>query len=102
MIGSSTRFAMLLAAMLAAWQPSIAIAADEDTQLWQYFVVTGDLDRDTSLTIDGSQRWREQARGGDQQTIRFTILQAVADGVRIGGGGGVFDAGGNTEIRSFQ
>ncbi|MDT8280719.1 MAG: DUF2490 domain-containing protein [Erythrobacter sp.] len=102
MIGSSTRFAMLLAAMLAAWQPSKAIAADEDTQLWQYFVVTGDLDRDTSLTIDGSQRWREQARGGDQQTIRFTILQAVADGVRIGGGGGVFDAGGNTEIRSFQ
>lgn len=102
MFGSSTRFAMLLAAMLAAWQPSKAIAADEDTQLWQYFVVTGDLDRDTSLTIDGSQRWREQARGGDQQTIRFTILQAVADGVRIGGGGGVFDAGGNTEIRSFQ
>lgn len=102
MIGSSTRFAMLLAAMLAAWQPSKAIAADEDTQLWQYFVVTGDLDRDTSLTIDGSQRWREQARGGDQQTIRFTVLHAVADGVRIGGGGGVFDAGGNTEIRSFQ
>lgn len=102
MIGSSTRFAMLLAAMLAAWQPSKAIAADEDTQLWQSFVVTGNLDRATSLTIDGSQRWREQARGGDQQTIRFTVLHAVADGVRIGGGGGVFDAGGNTEIRSFQ
>ncbi|PKP94324.1 MAG: hypothetical protein CVT75_04460 [Alphaproteobacteria bacterium HGW-Alphaproteobacteria-14] len=102
MTRSLTHVLMLLAALVAAWQPSKAIAADEDTQLWQYFVVTGDLDQDTSLTIDASHRWREQARGGDQQTIRFTILQAVADGVRIGGGGAVFDAGGNTEIRSFQ
>lgn len=37
------RFAVLLAAMLAAWQPSKAMAADEDVQLWQFVFLTGDL-----------------------------------------------------------
>lgn len=96
------RFGMLLAATLAAWQPSIVHAADEDVQLWQFVFLTGDLDKDTRLTVDATQRWREDARGGDQQTIRFTIEQTVAQGVRIGGGGAVFDAGGMTEIRPHQ
>lgn len=71
-------------------------------QLWQFFNLTGDLDEDTRLTIDGTQRWREDARGGEQQTIRVTVEQTVADGVRIGGGGAVFEAGGVTELRPHQ
>jgi hypothetical protein len=96
------RSALLLAASLAAWQPSVVHAADEDVQLWQIMNVTGDLDRDTRLTVDASHRWREDARGDEQQTIRVTFEQTVADGVRIGGGGAVFEAAGNTEIRPHQ
>lgn len=96
------RFAMLLAATMAAWQPSKAKAQDEDLQLWHVLNVTGDLDEDTRLTVDASHRWREQARGDEQQTLRFTIEQTVAKGVRIGGGGAVFEAGGRTEIRPHQ
>jgi Protein of unknown function (DUF2490) len=96
------RFAMLLAALAAAWQPSIARAQDEDVQLWHVLNVTGDIAKDTRLTVDASQRWREQARGDEQQTLRFTIEQTIAKGVRIGGGGAVFEAGGNTELRPHQ
>ncbi|ASJ91804.1 DUF2490 domain-containing protein [Porphyrobacter sp. CACIAM 03H1] len=96
------RIAMLLAATLAAWQPSKARAAEEDVQLWQIAIVTGDLAKDTALTVDVSQRWRETARGGDQQTFRFSIDQRVAEGVRIGGGAAVFEAGGSTELRPHQ
>ncbi|MCZ8369013.1 MAG: DUF2490 domain-containing protein [Porphyrobacter sp.] len=96
------RFATLLAAMLAAWQPSKAKAADEDVQLWQFVNLTGDLDDDTRLTIDATQRWREEARGGEQQTLRITVEQTVAKGVRTGGGAAVFDAGGLTELRPHQ
>lgn len=93
---------MLLAALGAAWQPSKAHAQDEDVQLWHIVNLTGDLDNDTRLTVDASQRWREQARGDDQQTLRFTIEQTVAKGVRIGGGAAVFETGGNTELRPHQ
>jgi hypothetical protein len=96
------RIATLLAALACAWQPSKAWAQDEDVQLWHFFNLTGDLDQDTRLTIDASQRWREEARGGDQQTLRFTIEQAVAKGVRIGGGAMVLEADGNTELRPHQ
>lgn len=102
MIIGSMRFAMLLAALAAAWQPSIAHAAEEDVQLWHYVFLTGDLDKDTRLTLDASQRWREQARGDEQQTFRFTIEQTVAKNVRIGGGAAVFEADGNTELRPHQ
>ena len=96
------RIATLLSALACAWQPSKAWAQDEDVQLWHVFNVTGDLDEDTRLTVDASQRWREEARGGDQQTLRFTIEHTVAKGVRIGGGAMVLDAGGNTELRGHQ
>lgn len=98
MLGNAT----LLAALAAAWQPSTAQAADEDTQLWIYGVAASDLDDDTHLTIDASARWREVRRGDEQQTIRFNLEQEVADSVRIGGGLGVFEAGGQTEIRPHQ
>jgi hypothetical protein len=94
------RIATLLAVTLAAWQPSKAWAQDEDVQLWQFFNLTGDLDKDTRLTIDATQRWREDARGGEQQTLRVTMEQTVAEGVRIGGA--VFEAGGVTELRPHQ
>lgn len=102
MIRWPIRFALLLAATIAAWQPSIARAADEDVQLWLYAVARGDLDDDTRLTIDASARWRELGRGDEQQTIRFNIEQEFGDSVRIGGGLGVFEAGGLTEIRPHQ
>lgn len=96
------RTATLLAALCAAWQPSIAQAQDEDVQLWIYAVATGDLDDNTRLTLDASARWREQRRGDEQQTLRFNIEQEVTDSIRIGGGLGVFDAGGLTELRPHQ
>ena len=98
----AVRCLALLAALMAAWQPSKAIAQDTDTQLWQFVFLTGDLDMDTRLTLDATQRWREDARGGEQQTIRVMVEQTVGDGIRIGGGGAVFDAGGLTEIRPHQ
>lgn len=98
----AVRSLALLAALAAAWQPSKALADNTDTQLWQFVFLTGDLDKDTRLTVDATQRWREAARGGEQQTFRVTLEQTVADGVRIGGGGAVFDAGGLTEIRPHQ
>ena len=96
------RTATLLAALCAAWQPSITQAQDEDVQLWIYAVATGDLDDNTRLTLDSSARWREQRRGDEQQTVRFNIEQEVTDSIRIGGGLGVFDAGGLTEVRPHQ
>lgn len=99
---SIMRFAVLLAALVAAWQPSKAVAADEDTQLWVIANVSGDIADGTRLTIDASQRWREQARGGQQQTLRFNIDRTIAQGVRIGGGAMVLDASGNTELRPHQ
>lgn len=96
------RTATLLAALCAAWQPSIAQAQDEDVQLWIYAVATGDLDDNTRLTLDASARWREERRGDEQQTVRFNIEQEVTDSIRIGGGLGVFDAGGLTEVRPHQ
>ncbi len=101
-MGHTVRNLALLAALVAAWQPSSALADNDDTQLWQFVFLTGDLDKDTRLTVDASQRWREEARGGEQQTLRLTIEQTIAPGVRIGGGGAVFDAGGLTEIRPHQ
>lgn len=102
MTNGAVRSAMLIAALGAAWQPSKAYAADEDVQFWVYAVATGDLDDNTRLTIDASARWREQQRGDEQQTLRFNIEQEVADFARIGGGLGVFEAGGLTEVRPHQ
>lgn len=99
---TAVRLLPLLAALGAAWQPSIASAADEDTQLWIYAVAVTDLDDDTRLTFDASARWREERRGDEQQTIRFNLEQEVGDSVRVGGGLGVFEAGGLTEIRPHQ
>jgi len=80
-----------------------AAAQDEDTQLWAYAVAKTDLSDDTSLAVDFTARWREERRGDEQQTARFTVLHEVTDGVRIGGGGGVFETEGRrTELRPHQ
>lgn len=103
MIMTPNRFVSVIACVLAAWQPSAAFAQEEDVQLWVYALVQGDLDEETRLTIDGSARWREQRSGDEQQTLRFSIDRKAADGVRIGGGFGVFEAsGGDTELRPHQ
>lgn len=97
------RSALLLAALAAAWQPSKAFAADEDTQFWLNANVTGEIGEDTTLTVDSTQRWRADAVGGDQHTVRFTLERALDDDARIGGGIGVFETeGGLTEVRVHQ
>jgi len=82
-------------------------AQDQDTQLWVYAVARTDLAEETGLTVDFTARWREERRGDEQQTARFTVLHEVADGVRVGGGAGVFETpsangGGRTELRPHQ
>lgn len=77
-------------------------AQDEDTQLWIYAVATGDIDRETNITLDASARWREQSRGDEQQTLRANIMHRIASGVELGGGAGVFKARGETELRPHQ
>ena len=96
------RFATLLAAMLAAWQPSSALAADEDTQFWLAGFVRGKLDEDVYLTVDTSYRLRESQIGPDQQILRVTVEKEVADGLRIGGGAAIFETDGQTEFRPHQ
>jgi len=96
------RLSGLIACWLAAWQPSIAHAADEDTQLWLIGAARTELDEETRATLDGSLRLREDARGGNEKTMRMTIEHEVADDVLAGGGAGVWDAGGATEVRVFQ
>jgi hypothetical protein len=97
------RIALLLAATLAAWQPSKAQAGEEDTQLWLNAIATGKIGEDTTLTIDATQRWRGADEvGADQQTIRVALDQQVADRTRIGGGIMLFDTAGLTEIRTHQ
>ncbi|MCX9146330.1 DUF2490 domain-containing protein [Erythrobacter sp. WG] len=94
---------MLLAALAAAWQPSKAWAAEEDTQFWLNAFATGKIAEKTTLTIDATQRWRsDQETGADQQTIRVMAEQQVAERTRIGGGVMLFDTAGLTEIRLHQ
>lgn len=98
--GNSKSGALAFVALLWA---APCLAQEEDTQFWVYAVAKTDLGEDTSLTVDFTARWREQRRGDEQQTARFTILHEVTDGVRLGGGGGVFETeGGRTEIRPHQ
>lgn len=95
--------AMLLAATLAAWQPSKAHAQDEDVQFWLNAVATGEIADGTTLTVDATHRWRTQDEvGADQQTIRIMVDQQVADRTRLGGGVMVFDTAGLTEVRLHQ
>jgi hypothetical protein len=92
----------LIAALSATWQPSKASAQDNDTQFWLYLNASGEIADDTRITVDISQRWREQARGDEQQTLRFSIDHSIAEGVTLGGGAGIFENGGTTEIRPHQ
>lgn len=96
------RIATLLAAMLAAWQPSKACAADEDTQFWLVSFVRGKIDKDIYLTVDASHRWRDPEFGADQQTFRVSVEKALDDDVRIGGGMSLFQTGGISEYRPHQ
>lgn len=94
--------AMLLAALIAAWQPSKARAAEEDTQFWLTTVVTGPVGERTTLTMDASHRWRSDTAGTDQQTFRAMLDERIADRTRIGGGVMILEANGRTEFRLHQ
>jgi hypothetical protein len=98
-----TRAATLLAVTIAAWQPSSALAAEEDTQFWLLGFARGNLDEDVFVIVDTSLRLREPQIGPDQQTIRVTIEQGFAENRgRIGGGFAVFETNGQTEFRPHQ
>lgn len=100
---SPIRFALLLAATFAAWQPSKASAGEEDTQFWLNAIATGAIGEGTTLTVDATQRWRgDDEVGNDQQTVRMMVEQQVADNARLGGGIMLFDTAGLTEIRTHQ
>lgn len=96
------RIATLLAAMLAAWQPSSAHANPEDTQFWVVGFARGKIDKDIYLTVDSSYRWRDPEFGADQQTFRVSVEKALDDDVRIGGGMSLFQTGGVSEYRPHQ
>lgn len=96
------RFAMLLAALACAWQPSVARANPEDTQFWVVGFARGKLDDDVYITIDSSYRWRDPEFGADQQTFRVSIEKALEDDVRIGGGAALFQTGGVSEYRLHE
>lgn len=94
---------LLLAALIAAWQPSKARASEEDTQFYLNAIATGAIGDGTTMTVDATQRWRQDARGGNQSTLRVTIERKVDKAARVGGGIGVFEtASGLTEIRVHQ
>jgi len=94
---------MLLAALAAAWQPSKASAAEEDTQFWLLGFVRGKVGKDVFLVVDTSLRVREQQIGPDQQTIRVTIEKGFAENrLRAGGGFAIFETAGQTELRPHQ
>ncbi len=66
-------------------------------------VARGEISEGLDWTLDGSLRWREEARGDEQQTVRVTLRQDIDDGVRIAGGLFVLETeGGRTEIRTFE
>ncbi len=96
------RSAMLLAAALAAWQPSKAQANPEDTQFWLVGFARGKIGEDVLLTIDTSYRWRDPEFGADQQTFRVSVEKSLEDDVRIGGGMALFQSGAVSEYRPHQ
>ncbi|MEE4538601.1 MAG: DUF2490 domain-containing protein [Erythrobacter sp.] len=100
---STPRLAPIALVLAATHSPVFAQRADEDTQLWVYLVAEAQLDEKTDLTVDASARWREERRGDEQRTLRFTLLREVAGGTQLGGGAGIFEAeGGATELRVHQ
>lgn len=103
MAASIIRIATLLAAMLGAWQPSTARAAEDDTQFWVLGFVRGNLADGVFLVVDTSLRQREPQIGPDQQTVRVTLEQGFAGNrMRLGGGFAIFETAGQTEFRPHQ
>lgn len=102
MTRSPLRIATLLAATLAAWQPSIALANPEDTQFWVVGFARGKVGDELYLTVDTSYRWRDPEFGADQQTFRVSVEKALDDELRIGGGMSLFQTGGVSEYRPHQ
>ena len=102
MTRSPLRIATLLAATLAAWQPSIALANPEDTQFWVVGFARSKVGDELYLTVDTSYRWRDPEFGADQQTFRVSVEKALDDELRIGGGMSLFQTGGVSEYRPHQ
>jgi hypothetical protein len=98
----TARVLALLAAVIAAWQPSKAMANPEDTQFWLVGFARGKVGDGIYLTIDTSYRWRDPEFGADQQTFRVSVEKALEDDIRIGGGMSLFQTGGVSEYRPHQ
>jgi hypothetical protein len=102
MIRRQIRCATLLAALLAAWQPSKAHANEEDTQFWLLAFARGKIADDIHLTVDSSYRVRSPDFGADQQTFRVSVEKSLPDDLRIGGGAALFQTGSVSEYRLHQ
>jgi hypothetical protein len=93
---------LLLAALVAAWQPSKAMAADEDAEFWLFGTVRGNLSDEVFLGVDAAYRWRGEGSDSEGQTFRVTLEHSIFDRSRLGGGGAVLQTDGVTEIRPHQ
>lgn len=72
--------------MIAAWQPSAAKAADDETQLWMMFDASVPLDARTKATVLAMPRFRDAARGQDQLVLRAALDHELSNAVSVGGG----------------
>ncbi|QPC97936.1 DUF2490 domain-containing protein [Qipengyuania soli] len=80
------RISACFAAMLAAWQPCAAHAADDETQLWLMFDASMPLDARTNLTFLVMPRFRDAARGEDQVVLRAALDRELSSALSVGGG----------------
>lgn len=86
-MGRTSRFiATCFAAAIAAWQPCVAHAAEEETQLWLMFDASMPIDQRTDLTLLAMPRFRDSARGQDQLILRAAVDHDLNDTISIGSG----------------
>jgi hypothetical protein len=88
-------------ALALLWSGS-AQAADSETQGWSTAQVQFRASPSDFITMDVSQRFREQKSGDEQQLFRVAYDRLIAPGVQIGGGIAYLEAEAEREHRLFQ
>lgn len=79
-----------------------ALAHKDDTQLWISQSLIYTPDKQTTLTFDLSERFREDRIGHDQYLSRISLDRRIAPGVEIGAGFVWQGAGPQNEYRPHQ
>ncbi len=93
---------LCLAAAALALQPANAQAADEETQFWLTGIADFSIAEDTNTTVMLSQRFRDDAHGGDYHLARVSLDYEVDDDVAIGGGVTWVESNAGSEWRAHQ